>query len=256
MGLERRRRVIGDHPAVVDHGDALRQAVGLLQVLGGEQHRGALGDQLADHLPQLAAALQVQSGGRLVQEQHGWPRHQRGGHVEAAAHPARVGPHRPVGRVLEAEPPQQLAGANADLAAGHLGEPADQPKVLLAGQVGVDRRVLAGEADPEADGDGVADDVDAQHLGPAAIGPQDGRQDADDGGLPGAVGAEQTEHGPGRHREVDPAQRRHGAEPLGQALDANGRIRGQGVPPRWDARERRRRSPRPYASGVRAARPC
>ena len=32
------RRALGDHLAVVDHGDAVGEAVGLVEVLGGEQH--------------------------------------------------------------------------------------------------------------------------------------------------------------------------------------------------------------------------
>jgi hypothetical protein len=179
MGLERGRRVVGDHPAAVDHRDALGQAVGLLQVLGGEQYGGALGHELADHLPQLAPALQIQAGGGLVQEQHRRARHQRGGHVQAAPHAAGVGPHRPVGRLGEAEPLQQLARSDPDLPAGHLGEPADQPQVLLTRQVGIDRRVLASQAEAVADRDRVAGHVDAQHLGTPAVGEQDGREDAD-----------------------------------------------------------------------------
>ena len=37
------RRALGDDPAVVDHDDVAGQAVGLFEVLGGEQHGGAAG---------------------------------------------------------------------------------------------------------------------------------------------------------------------------------------------------------------------
>jgi hypothetical protein len=49
---------------------ALRERVGLLQVLGREQHRRLLPGELADHLPQGPAARRVKPGGRLVEEQH------------------------------------------------------------------------------------------------------------------------------------------------------------------------------------------
>ena len=42
VGLELGRRALGDDAPVVDHDDVAGQAVGLLEVLGGEQHRRAL----------------------------------------------------------------------------------------------------------------------------------------------------------------------------------------------------------------------
>ena len=39
---------LGDDPAVVDHGDVVGEPVGFLEVLGGEQHGGAAGDQVLD----------------------------------------------------------------------------------------------------------------------------------------------------------------------------------------------------------------
>ena len=51
--FELRRGALGDHAAVVDHDDLVRESVGLFEVLRGEQHRGAVGDQLADDRPQI-----------------------------------------------------------------------------------------------------------------------------------------------------------------------------------------------------------
>ena len=42
-GLELARRALGDHLAVVDDGDAVGELVRLVEVLGAEQDRGALG---------------------------------------------------------------------------------------------------------------------------------------------------------------------------------------------------------------------
>jgi hypothetical protein len=72
---------------VVDDGDPVGELVGLLQVLGGQQHGGTALDQVADQRPQVAAAGRVQPGGGLVQEQHLGPADQAGGQVEAPAHP-------------------------------------------------------------------------------------------------------------------------------------------------------------------------
>jgi hypothetical protein len=48
---------------VVDHRDPVGQLVGLVQVLGGQQHRGPAGDQPPVGLPDLVAAARVQPGG-------------------------------------------------------------------------------------------------------------------------------------------------------------------------------------------------
>src|SRR2546430_12540532 len=49
----------------------------------------------------------------------------------------------------------------------------------------------------------------------------DGGEDPHGGGLSGAVRAEQSEHGTGRHGEVDAVQGHDLAEPLGQTLHEN-----------------------------------
>jgi hypothetical protein len=141
-----------------------------------------------------------------------------------AAHPTGVGPHGPVGRAGELEALQQLVGPLARLATGQLRQAPGQPEVLTAGQVGIDRRVLAGKADPVADPIGVPDHVAAQDRGATTIGPKDGRQDTDRGRLAGAVGAEQPEHGARRDLEVDPVQGDDVAEALDQALHQDGGI--------------------------------
>ena len=208
--------------------DAVGEAVGLLQVLRREQHRGPVGDQLLDDVPQVAAAGRVEPGGRLVEEQHRRAVDERGGQVEPPAHAARVGASRPVGGVAEAEPLEQLVGPGPDDAPGQVREPADEAQVLAAGQVLVDRGVLAGEADALANGLGVAGHVDAEHLGPAVVGLEDGGEDAHGRRLAGAVGSEQAEHRAGRHGEVDAGQRLDGAEALGEALDPDGGGGGRG----------------------------
>ena len=99
--------------AVVDDHDPVGQLVGLLQVLGGEQHRGALGHQLPDDLPQVDPRPRVQAGGRLVQEQDRGPADQAGAQVQPAAHAPRVGLHGAVGGVGQAEALEQIGRPGA-----------------------------------------------------------------------------------------------------------------------------------------------
>jgi hypothetical protein len=44
---------VGSDPSVVDHCDLLREPIGLLEILGGEQHGGALEPQFLDDAPEL-----------------------------------------------------------------------------------------------------------------------------------------------------------------------------------------------------------
>ena len=59
--LELARRPLGDHLSVVDHGDPLGELVGLVEVLGAEQHRRPLGGQRADDVPDQVAGARVEA---------------------------------------------------------------------------------------------------------------------------------------------------------------------------------------------------
>ena len=158
--LELRRRAVRDHPAVVDHRDLVGERVGLLQVLRGEQHRRPVVDQRPDDAPHVLALGRVQAGRRLVQVDHVGPADQARGQVEAAAHAAGVGLGRPVGGLGEVEPGEQL-GARAAWRRAGAGRAAAPMSTRFcgAGQVLVDRGVLAGQPDQAAHPGGVADHV-------------------------------------------------------------------------------------------------
>src|SRR5690606_9826321 len=68
-GRQLGRRAVGDGPAVVEEDDVVGQAVDLLEVLGGEDERGALPHEAPQLIPQVGAAAGVEPGGRLVEEQ-------------------------------------------------------------------------------------------------------------------------------------------------------------------------------------------
>ena len=99
----------GDDATVVDDDDAVGELVGLVEVLGGEQQRDAVGDELADDLPHPHPAGRVEAGGRLVEEEHRWPGDEAGGEVEAPAHAAGVALEDAAGGVGEIEVLEQLA---------------------------------------------------------------------------------------------------------------------------------------------------
>ena len=72
LGLERGRRALGDDVPVVDDADAVGEHVGLLEVLRRQEDGHAvLAREPLDLRPQRAAALRVEAGRRLVEEQDG-----------------------------------------------------------------------------------------------------------------------------------------------------------------------------------------
>jgi hypothetical protein len=98
-------------PAPVEDAHLVGQPLGLLQVLRGQQHRRAAGDQRLHGVPHVAAAGRVEPGGGLVEEEDLGGQHQARGDVEPAAHPPGEQAHRAVAGVGEAHLRQQLLGA-------------------------------------------------------------------------------------------------------------------------------------------------
>jgi hypothetical protein len=223
-GLQLGGAALRDDPAAVQDGDPTGQPVDLLQVLGGQEHRGAGRGQLGDQLPGLLPAAWVQTGGRLIQEDHLGFADQPGRHVELAAHPAGVAGHRPPAGLGQLEPVEQLLGPASGVHPVQSDQPADHHQVLPAGLAVVHGGVLAGQADPPADLVTLPDDVEPGHPGLAGVRAGQGGQDPHRGGLAGAVRAEQAEHGAARHGQVDPVE--HGGGPVGlaQTLDLESRV--------------------------------
>ena len=109
------RRALGDDAAMVQHGDAVGEVVGLIQVLGGQQNGDAIAYKLADDLPHCLAAPRVKAGRRLIQKDQPWPSHQCHGEVEAPLHSAGVGGGRLARRLDEVEAFQQFGGSRLPL---------------------------------------------------------------------------------------------------------------------------------------------
>ena len=89
------------------------EPVGLVEVLGGEQHVGASGREVFDRDPQLVAAAGVETGGGLVEQQQARRTHEAGAEVETPLHAARIGAHQPVAVVGEAHLVEDGVGGDA-----------------------------------------------------------------------------------------------------------------------------------------------
>ena len=151
-GLQLLRRALDDDLAAADDGHPLREPVGLLQVVRGEQDGQILLHREAFHLdPHGGPRLGVEAGGRLVEEEHPRLVHEPERDVEAALHPAGVAARDAIGGVGEAEQLEQLVHALVQRRACHRVDPALQQQVLAAGRLPVDAGVLRDVADQVAD---------------------------------------------------------------------------------------------------------
>ena len=108
--LQRARGAFRDHRPVIDDHDAVAEHVGLVQVVRGQEHRGAPVPQAADVVPQAGPVLRVESGARLVQEQdlglvHDAERHVEPPPLASGVRPAPGGPRTRPGRTRPAPPP-------------------------------------------------------------------------------------------------------------------------------------------------------
>jgi len=150
---------------------------------------------------------------------------------EQIAEPIRI--HAPAGKALSepqvrarvAELLEQVVSAASGFSARQLVKAPKQPQVLAAGEILVDRGVLAGQAERLTNRDCFVDDVATHDLRPAGIRRQQRRQDADERRLAGAVRTEQPEDRALGHLEVDTRERKRRAEALSDTFDGDGRCR-------------------------------
>jgi hypothetical protein len=251
FALERVGGALDHDPALVDDGEARGQPVGLLQVVRGEQDGQALlTGEPADLLPHGGAGLRVETGGRLVQEQHLRAVDQADGHVQPALHAPGVGLDLALRGVRQVEAVEQLVGAPVQLRAAHAVEAALEQQVLPAGGHRVGAGALGDHADGAAHRRRIGGDVEPGDGGAAAVGGGQRGEDLDGGGLARAVGAEQPEDDAGLDGDAEAVER---ADSLGASLDLVGldQVAGlDGGPGGWVGRRGGRRAQRASAAGA------
>ena len=184
--------------------DPVGELLGLVQVLRAEQHRRALPGEFLDAVPHFDARLRVESGGRLVQEDHRRVPDEAHGDVQAAAHASGIRRHPSLRRVSELEAGQQavrdLAGTLQVPQSGH------QHQVLPAGKGLVHGRELPSEADGLPHVRSLRGDVEAVDAGRPRVGLEQRGQDIHGRGLARAVRAKQRENAAPRHLEIHATQ--------------------------------------------------
>ena len=210
-------RAFVDHATACHHADAIGERLGLLQIMRGEQHRTAFGEQLADRRPQLLPRLDIHADRGLVQEQQLGPATQcqrelhppllpagqfRVGTLEQIADAGQFGGfrHRAWRRVVAGGQSQQLAHPQRRRQLGVLQHDADAPARLDL------LRVLA------------------EQLNRAGVGAEQPQQQADGGGFAGSIGAQQGQQFSALQLQVGAIQRGERAIALDGAVEAGDRF--------------------------------
>ena len=109
---------------------------------------------------------------------------------------------------MQIEHLQEFVSASAAFVLAEVVKIGHEEKVFLAGQVVVDRRELSGDADARTHRVRIVGRVVPGDADVAAVCGNEGREDFHDGGLAGAVGAEERKDGSAVDRDVDSVQYR------------------------------------------------
>jgi hypothetical protein len=217
LRLEFGQGAVDEDPALVKDRDPVGELFRFVEMLCGQQHRGASVGELADGLPDLEAGVRVEASGRLVEDDHGRVPDQTHGDVETPAHAAGVGRHSPISGVGEREAGELFFGDRARVL--EVAKPGDHHEVFAPGEDLVDRCELSGETDRLADLSGLRHDIEPVHHRSAGVGLGQRGEDLHDRGLTGPVRAEECHDVAPCDLKVDPAEHLEVTERLHQAGD-------------------------------------
>ncbi len=230
LGQQRAHRALLDDAAVVDDRQVPAQALGFFQVVRGQDDGGAGDIDLAQDSPHIAADFDVHARGGLVEDQQARAGHHRAGDHQPPFHAAgqRAAHHLrllPQVRALELDLGQRLGFlARHAVEAGVV----DQDVERLLEQVEID--FLRHQADQAHRRAALAHQVGAEHFDLAFAEVDQGGNDADQGGLAGAIGAEQGEEIAWLHFQRDALEGLHAVVVgLAQIPHAQRGSRGTGI---------------------------
>ena len=184
-------RAFGDEPAVIDDADAFGHAFGHFENVGGHDDGDALLDLFEQHLLDLPGGAGIEAGQRFVENDELGIVHERAGEGDLLQHALGEAAAALVRVRGEAEPADQFGGAGLRLARIDLPEAGDEFEILVWGQAVVDHRLVGDPGDDRLGLQRILAGVDAEHRDGAGFGLQQAGDHAEDGGLAGAVGAEQ-----------------------------------------------------------------
>ena len=200
------RRIDPDE-ARSDERDAVAQAIGLVEVVGGKHDRPTGPPKRLDRFAHDEGGLRVEGRGRLVEEHDRWIVQQGASDGELLPHALAEGARHLVPALPQAEQAQVPLDALGALPGIEAVEAAEEVQIGVGRQLVVQPRRLGQDPHSGPNVIGLCGDVEAIDRR-AALGRSDERgEQADSRRLAGAVGTEQPEHFTAADLEVDAADR-------------------------------------------------
>jgi len=196
-----------DDPAVIDDADVAAQLLGLLQIMGGEDDGDALLVEFGEKAPHRAAQLDIDPGGRLIEDQQSRLMNQGASDHQAPLHAAGQLARGHIALVPQPQLVEVLLGTL-------LGDARGNPVITGLGHDDVEDllelvevELLGHHTQATLERRRLLVQVMAEHVDRAAGLGHQGRENADGGGFAGAIGAEQCEKIPFGDIQVDAMQR-------------------------------------------------
>src|SRR5262245_39906146 len=208
----------GDDPPLVDQDDAIAQALRLLQVVGAVEH-GRAGRGLRAHGREDALArLRIDADRGLVHQHDARVVQEPAGKVQPPLHPAGERGDDVVAALRATHEAEHAVRGAARLAAAQAPEAGEEAEVLAGGERRVDRERLRHEPEQAADLRGAFDRREPAHDRRAGVGPAQGGEDGERGGLARAVRPEEPHHLAAGDLEAEAVERLALAETDAQAV--------------------------------------
>src|SRR6266849_1488814 len=171
------------HSASIEPNDALAEAANLVQLMADKDNRAA-GAGYVSHFPQTRALkFDVADGENFIDQQNFRFKVRGNRKGQAHKHAAGIMLHRRVDEFVEFGEGHDFIEFAGDFLPAHAQDGAAQIRVLPAGEFRVKTR-----ADLEKTADA------AMNFGPARSRPRDAGKNLEEGGLAGAVAADQSQH--------------------------------------------------------------
>jgi hypothetical protein len=198
-------RTAKDQPTVVQHGDLVRKALDLVQVLRGEGDGAAALLHVHSEIPEPSALTGVEGGGRLVQQENVGLANECDRHVQPLLVPGRELCRRPVG-LRKVDEREQARGGCVGVPSSL--EACEEREILAGAQTAVLRGTLRHPPDPR--GRLPPDDDAVTRI-------ERPGEDGEKGRFPGAVRADERERASGSNLDRRRLERGSRAEAAGDS---------------------------------------
>ncbi len=219
LGHELRRRGVGENLATMEDDYAVGVGHLVAQMRRPEDGDGTLGAQAQHQLEEVAAASRIEADGRFVHEEDARLVQERARELDPAAVAAAQLRGLVVRALGEPEPRQLARDARLGDRARDAVQAGMEQEIAGHRQFEIERRLLKDDAEQAQGRHRIAAHVVAHDLDAAGIGDEQPGKELEEGGLAGAVRAEQGDELAGRRPEADAVDRANRAVGLDDAVE-------------------------------------